>query len=412
MHDFFTMVSTAECRELLRGFTPVGEQTLPLADCHNRILFRQLEAPEDLPLVHRSCMDGYAVQARDLFGAGEGSGAYLQLAGTVHIEQVPDFPVLPGQCAAITTGGTLPEGADAVLMVEHSEDLGGGYIDGLRSLAPGDNVMLAGEDARKGEAVLGPGRRLRIAELGLLAALGITELPVFRRPVAGILSTGDELVPPHETPRPGQVRDVNTLALSCMVREAGAEARVFPAVPDQLEALTAALRAALEQCDLVFMSGGSSVGVRDLSIQALSALPDAAILAHGVAVSPGKPLIVARAMGKPVLGLPGQVASAQVVMLLFGQPLLRHLGGDPEAFSTQRRLLRRAELACNLSSRQGREDYVRVSLEERPGQLPLAWPRLGKSGLLKTLVQAQGLVCVEAQREGLPQGTAVEVWLL
>ncbi len=411
-HGFFEMVSTERCRELLRQFpaTPVQEE--PLQQCHGRVLGREVLASENLPLVNRASMDGYAVQAQDLFGASESSGAYLQLKGTVSVDKAPDFAIAPGECAAITTGGTLPEGADAVLMVEHSEDLGGGYVDGLRSLAPGDNVMFAGEDAAQGRPVLSAGRVLRVPELGLLAALGVQQAPVHRRPVVGILSTGDELVPIEQKPAPGQVRDVNSLALACLAQDAGGDAKTFGQVRDTLDDLAAALKQALAACDLVLISGGSSVGVRDLTTSAVESLPQSQILAHGVAISPGKPTIVAQAGGAPILGLPGQVASAQVIMLVFGQPLVRHLAGDHDAFSGNRRILRQAELAQNLSSRQGREDYVRVRLEERPGQLPLAWPRLGKSGLLKTLIEAHGLLRVEAGREGLAAGASVEVWLL
>lgn len=411
-HGFFEMIGTDRCRELLRQFPATEVLDERLERCHGRVLGREVLAPENLPLVDRSSMDGYAVMAQDLFGASESSGAYLELAGAVAVDKAPDFALQPGQCAAITTGGTLPQGADAVLMVEHAEDLGGGYVDGLRSLAPGENVMFAGEDVKKGEPALPAGRVLRVPEIGLLAALGLEQVPVHRRPVVGIISTGDELVPIAQKPAPGQVRDVNSLALACLVQEAGGEAKRLGQVNDSLDALTMALKQALDHCDLVLVSGGSSVGVRDLTIEAIESLPGSEVLAHGVAISPGKPTIIAHAAGRPILGLPGQVASAQVVMLVFGQPLVRHLGGDPDAFSGNRRILRRAELASNLASRQGREDYVRVRLEERNGEPPLAWPRLGKSGLLKTLIEAHGLVRVEPGREGLPRGAEVEVWLL
>lgn len=411
-HGFFQMISTGECREVLRGFAPVGVRDTPLAQCHGRVLGGDVVAGEDLPRFSRSCMDGYAVHAQDLFGAGESSGAYLEMVGTVAVDKAPDFELFPGQCAAITTGGTLPKGADAVLMIEHSEDLGGGYVEGLRSVAPGDNVMLAGEDAARGAVVFSAGRRLRVPELGLLAALGFAQVPVYRRPEVGVLSTGDELVAVHEEPKPGQVRDVNSVALACLVEEAGGIARPLGRIPDSLEALSNAMHQALESCDMLLVSGGSSIGVRDLTIEAIETLPESEILVHGVAISPGKPTIVARAAGKPILGLPGQVASAQVVMLVFGQPLVRHLAGDDLAFTARHQSVKSAELALNLASRQGREDYVRVRLEERPGRAPLAWPRQGKSGLLRTLVEAHGLVCVPSNLEGLTKGAGVEVWVL
>lgn len=412
LKGFFEIVSVAKCIEVLRGFAPLAGEAAPIDACLDRVLATEVVSSENLPLVNRSCMDGYAVRAEDLFGASESNAPYLQLAGSVHIDSLPEFSIEPGQCAAITTGGTLPEGANAVLMVEHSDDLGAGFIEAQRSLAPGDNVMFAGEDAARGKAVLPAGRRLGVPELGLLAALGIAEVEVARRPVVGVLSTGDELVPLESTPKPGQVRDVNSLALSCLLRQAGATPKSYGLVPDTLEQLTDAMHKALNECDAVLVSGGSSIGVRDLTTTAITSLPDAEILLHGVALSPGKPTIVARAAGKPILGLPGQVASAQVVMLVLGQPLMRHLAGDATAFDENKRCVRPAVLAQNLASKQGREDYVRVRLEHRGEQLPTAWPRLGKSGLLRTLVEADGLVRVPAESEGIAKGAQVEVWLL
>lgn len=408
---FFEVVSRERFEELLRGFPLLETETVPLERCHGRILAQDLAAPEDLPALARSCMDGFAVRARDVFGASGGGPAYLELAGEIAVDRAPDFALSPGTCARIPTGGALPEGADAVVMVEQTHEMSG-TVEVRKSLAPGDNVMLQGEDVQAGGLALEAGRLLRVPEVGLLAALGLLEAPVRRRARVDVLSTGNEVVPVSARPRPGQVRDVNSLALACLAQEAGAEARTRGILPDRLETLRTALLESLDASDCVLLSGGSSVGVRDLTVAALGTLPEAAVLAHGVALSPGKPTILARVGGKPVIGLPGQVASAQVVMLVLVQPFLRHLMGDARAFDRSRRVLRQAELARNLASKPGREDYVRVRLEEREGQPPLAHPLPGKSGLLKTLLQAQGLVAVPADREGLYAGAAVDVWLL
>lgn len=410
-HGFFTVISPAEFRELLQGFAPLPAQTAPLADCLGRCLAEDLAAPEDLPPTDRSCMDGYALRAADTFGASETNPAYLDVRTSLAIDQVPDFTLAQGQAAAIPTGGMLPRGADAVVMIEHTEDLGGGAIEVRGSMAPGQNVMLRGEDVALGQAALAAGTRLRPQEVGLLSALGVTEALVGRRPRAGILSTGDELVPVTATPRPGQIRDVNSLALSGLAAQAGAEAVPLGLVPDDIDSLTDALGDAVARCDCVFVSGGSSVGVRDLTVEALSRI-GAEVLAHGVALSPGKPTILADAGGVPVFGLPGQVTSAQVVMLVFGMPLLARLAGDAAAFDETRRPARRAELVANLASNKGREDYVRVRLEPRQGQLPLARPVTGKSGLLRTMLLAHGLVRIDARSEGLDKGTEIDVWLM
>ena len=408
---FFEVVSRERFEELLRGFPLLETETVPLERCHGRILAQDLAAPEDLPALARSCMDGFAVRARDVFGASGGGSAYLELAGEIAVDRAPDFALSPGTCARIPTGGALPEGADAVVMVEQTHEMSG-TVEVRKSLAPGDNVMLQGEDVLAGGLALEAGRLLRVPEVGLLAALGLLEAPVRRRARVDVLSTGNEVVPVSARPKPGQVRDVNSLALACLAQEAGAEARTRGILPDRLETLRTALLESLDASDCVLLSGGSSVGVRDLTVAALETLPEAAVLAHGVALSPGKPTILARVGGKPVIGLPGQVASAQVVMLVLVQPFLRHLMGDASAFDRSRRVLRPAELARNLASKPGREDYVRVRLEEREGRPPLAHPLPGKSGLLKTLLQAQGLVAVPADREGLYAGAAVDVWLL
>ncbi len=405
---FFKVLSPGQFADLLRGFAPLAPETAPLDALLGRALAADVAAREDLPLVDRSCMDGFAVRARDVFGASEANPGYLELVAELPIDRQPDFTLEPGQCAGIVTGGTLPQGADAVVMVEHTADLGAGTIEFRKSAAPADNVMLRGEDAEAGQTALGAGTVLRPQEIGLLAALGHETAPVHARPRVGILSTGDELVPVAQTPRPGQVRDVNTHTLAALCRAAGAVPTAYGLVPDQEQALREALHRAVAENDVVLVSGGSSIGLRDLTQDAITSLPDSEILAHGVAISPGKPTILARVGQKPVFGLPGQVTSAQVVMLVFGQPLLKHLAGYRQAFDTTRRRTTTARLTRNVHSKPGREDYVRVRLDEDGNATPI----LGKSGLLRTLLQAQGLLPIAADSEGIEAGADVTVWLL
>jgi len=404
---FFRAVSTAEFRDLLRTFAPLGSETVALDEAGGRFLAAGIVAAENLPAAARAAMDGYAVRAAEVFGATESNPGYLDLAMDVPIGVLPEKPLPPGHCARIVTGALLPDGADAVVMVEYTEDLGAGAIEIRRSLAPGDNMLFAGEDAAQGDVVLAAGARLRPQEIGILAALGHAGVMVGRRPRTAILSTGDELVPVAATPRPGQIRDVNTHALSAMLRAAGAVPHAFPLVADDLPGIQAALAEATANFDLTLLSGGSSVGARDFTLDALRNL-GATILAHGVAISPGKPTILASVDGKPCIGLPGQVTSAQIVLNVFGIPLVERLAGDPEALDRTPRTFP-AVLARNIASRQGREDHVRVRLETRPGQPPLAHPVLGKSGLLKTLLLADGLVTIPADREGLPGGVEIAV---
>ncbi|MBU1003447.1 MAG: molybdopterin molybdotransferase MoeA [Proteobacteria bacterium] len=404
---FFQVKSPAEFVGLLQDFPVLEVETVALALAHGRVLAADAVAPHDLPLVNRSCMDGFAVSARDAFGASEANPAYLDKVGDLSIDEPVDLVLEPGQCVGIVTGGTLPLGADAVVMVEHTGDLGAGTIEIRKSSAPGDNVMLRGEDAVAGTTALPAGTVLRPQEIGLLAALGFAEIAVYCRPRCGIISTGDELVPVTETPRPGQVRDVNSHALAALINAAGGTPSLYGLIPDREEELIVAVAQAVDENDVVFISGGSSVGLRDLTQTAIQALPDSEVLAHGVAVSPGKPTILARVGAKAVWGLPGQVTSAQVVMLVFGCPFLRHVQGEPQAFSPARRRTIATRLARNLHSKPGREDYVRVRLEADQ-----AHPVLGKSGLLRTMILADGLVCIPADSEGLEAGAVVQVWLL
>lgn len=461
--DFLNVLSVEEIVNRLLAFPPLGmrEYTLdslagtfgtPSKDSisetrelfasdaffsNGSVLAQDIISPETLPPANRSGMDGYAVQAEDLFGASENNPVWLDCVGDIAIDRPADFTLQPGQCASIVTGGHLPEGANAVIMIEHTRPFGAGVIEMRRSVAPGEDVMQKGDDARAGTVALHTGTLLRPQEIGLLAALGITRVPVFRRPEVAILSTGDELVSPHATPRPGQIRDVNSLALSAMTSRI-ASVSGYGIVPDNAPALAAVLRSALagkngQPADVVFLSGGSSIGVRDLTLDVLQSLENAEIFCHGAALSPGKPLILARCGTSVIWGLPGQVTSAQVVMFILGLPFLRHLSGysfrqlseempfrsdddrnrTSHAFDQSRWPSVQAVLTRNIASRQGREDYIRVRLESptHTDERLRAVPVPGLSGLLRTLIDAQGVVRIPARLEGLEAGTPVNVLL-
>jgi molybdopterin molybdotransferase len=409
MQNFFQVISVQEFIHKLKEFSPVGTEELPLDQAFGRVLAQDIVARENLPLVHRSCMDGYALMARDTFGASESNPAYLEVIGEVHIEKIPDFALEPGQCARIVTGGTLPERADSVIMVEHTQDLGAGTIEIRKSVAPHENVMLKGEDFRVHDLALSSGIFINFKQVGILAALGVANVQVYQRVKVGIISTGDELVPVHKVPAPGQVRDVNSYTLAELVNKAGGKFKLYGIVQDKLGAITAALETALQENDVVLISGGSSIGIRDLTVQSLESIQGVEILAHGVAISPGKPTILARKENKAIWGLPGQVASAQIVMLVLVLPFLTHLAGKKNSFDEKDKVFVQAELARNIASKYGREDYVRVRLEDSGGKLK-AIPIMGKSGLLKTIVQADGLLKIPDNLEGLEKGTEVKVW--
>ncbi|MEW6192432.1 MAG: gephyrin-like molybdotransferase Glp [Bacillota bacterium] len=399
----FVTLTVAEAKQRLReALKPFPAEEAALPEALGRVLAAEVRAAEDVPGFDRATMDGFAVRAADTFGASEGLPAYLRVAGEVLMGRAPDGPLLPGEAWRIPTGGMLPEGADAVVMVEHTEEAGDA-VAVLRPVAPEENVVRRGDDVRAGQVVLQAGKRLRPHDIGLLAACGVTRVPVRRRPVVGIIGTGDEVVAAEAVPGPGQVRDVNTPALAAAVKAAGGDPRVFGLVPDELPVLREVLARAVAESELVLLSGGSSVGTRDLTLEAVSSLPGALVLFHGLAVKPGKPTVGAVADGKAVFGLPGHPVSALVVFEFLVRPLL-----EPER-STRPPV--RVRLGRSLRSAPGREDYVRVALRIENGEL-VAEPVLGKSGLIATLARADGLVRLRLDAEGAAAGEMVEYFPL
>ncbi len=407
MKPFFQVQSLEQVLAYARQVKPLVSEEVPLDQALGRTLAADFAAPHDLPGFTRACMDGFAVVSADTFGASEALPAYLALAGEVRMGRSPDFALAPGQCGRIMTGGELPPGADAVVMVEHTSYLDGATVEVTRPAAPGSHVLGPTDDAEAGRVLLPVGRRLRPQDLGLMAALGRERVEVVRRPQVGIISTGDEVVPVASTPRPGQVRDVNTHTLAAAVSAAGGLPRALGLVADDEAALKAAVEDTLAHDDLTLLSGGSSVGARDLTVQVFTSMPGSELLVHGVAVAPGKPFIWVRAGSKNLLGLPGQVASCLVAYYVLVEPVIeRLLGREPMPFTRFGRA--KAMLTRNLPSVHGREEYLRVRLLAKDGQAQ-AEPVFGKSGLLRTLVEGDGLVRVERDREGIKAGAEVTV---
>ncbi len=407
---FFQAVTPDEARAALADFPPVGTERVRVADAAGRVLAEDIVAPADLPHFDRANMDGYAVRAADTFGASDGVPAYLRLVGTIAMGATARRPLAKGQAARISTGGMLPPGADAVVMIEHTDEVGDGRVEVHRAVSPWQHVVRVGDDVRRGDAIFGRGRRLRPHDLGALTGIGITRVVVHRRPRIALIATGDEIVPPDRRPRPGQIRNVNQPSLRAMIADAGGVPRDLGLVPDRPERLRATLGRALKAADCAMISGGSSVGAKDMTLDVIASFPDSATLFHGIQVAPGKPTILARAKGKPVLGLPGHPVSALVIFSRFGAPLVRLLGGEraPSAFADAR--VAHAALAENVASEIGREDWVRVTLERRDGDL-VARPVRGKSAQIMSLVRADGMVRVPLTDEGIEAGTRVEVVL-
>lgn len=445
-------------RKFAAAFQPtVRRERMAVIDALGRVLAADLTAPHDLPSFPRSTVDGYAVAAQDTYGASASLPAYLEVVGEVPMGQAAAVALDEGQCAIVHTGGMIPADADAVVMVEHTQRIGQSEgkkgdegnqrgagadqttnppisqftfspytIEVYRPVAVGQNVIQVGEDVRRGEVVLTAGHVIRPQDIGGLLALGFVTIDVAVRPRVAILSQGDEVVPPDQEPGPGQVRDINSHTLAALARQAGAEALTYPIVPDRLEALQAAATQALAEADMLVMSAGSSVSVRDMTAQVIAGLGQPGILVHGVSTKPGKPTILAVCDGKPVFGLPGNPVSAMVIFDLFVTPAIRRLLGAAEP----RKNLIPARLARNLASVTGRADFVQVRLELRPRHdfssekshvsqpTPSdpdaelwAVPVLGKSNLIYTLIRSEGVVRIPLDSGGIAQGEWVMVEL-
>lgn len=405
--ELFHVLTPDEALHRLLSRLPSSLQTeiVPLDEAYDRVLAERLLAPGPLPSFRRSTMDGFAVRAADTFGASEALPAYLTVTGEVLMGRAPEQEVAPTCAVRISTGGMLPAGADAVVMVEQTQEVGAGMIEVLRAAAPGENVIQVGEDVAESDELLESGHRLRPQDIGGLAALGIVRVPVARRLRVGIIAGGDEVVPAEAEPGPGQIRDVNTHTISGLVRCSGHVPVPYGICPDVLESQLETARRAWSECDVVVLSAGSSVSTRDLTAEVIASLGQPGVLAHGVALRPGKPTILAAAGGKPVFGLPGNPVSCMVTFDLFVAPVLAHLSGAaPQARSTQARLTK------NIPSTTGRLDYVQVRLEERGGEL-WAEPVFGKSNLIYTLVRSDGMVKVELDQGGLLAGELASVVL-
>jgi molybdopterin molybdotransferase len=402
--EFFAVRTVGEA---LAGFRPARRtavETVALAQAHGRVPAEPVHAPHDLPGFARSTVDGYAVRAADTYGASEGLPSYLEVTGAVAMGRAPEGAVAPGTAVAMPTGGVIPEGADAVVMVEHTQEAMAGTIEVVRPAAPGDGLVRADEDAAEGTELVLAGRALRAQDLGLLAAAGVTEVRVHARPRVAIVSTGDEVVDPATAKLgAGQVRDASAVALAALVRDAGGEPDLRGIVPDDHDALAAVLRDAVQGSDVVVVSAGSSVGARDETAAVVAGLGKPGIWAHGIALRPGKPTLLADCGGVPVIGLPGNPRSALVVFRLVGMPVVRLVGGvthPPAEAST------RARLERDVPSAAGRLDIVQVAVRDG-----VASPLFGASALLSILSAADGYIVVADEATGLQGGTEVDVTL-
>jgi molybdopterin molybdotransferase len=414
MSEFFNVLPPDEARQLMFEHLkrPVEAEEVPSEQALGRVTAAAITAPHSLPSFRRSSMDGYAVRAEDTFGASESLPAFLQVVGEVPMGRAATVELERGEAALVHTGGMIPASADAVVQVEHTQQMGEltdfpYEIEVFKAVGVGQNVLQVGEDVEDGSEILPAGHLIRAQDIGGLLGLGITRVAVARRPRVAVLATGDEVVPAERAPGPGQIRDINSYTVGAQIRQAGGIAVIGGIVPDNMEALRRRAADALAESDMLVMSAGSSVSIRDVTVDVIDGLGQPGVLVHGVATRPGKPTIVGVVDNKPVIGLPGNPVSAMVQFDMFGTPAIYYLQG---LHQRPRRSTLWARLAQNLASESGREDYVPARLIDGEEGLR-AVPVFGKSNLIYTLVQADGLIKIPLNAGGIEAGEWVEVRL-
>lgn len=410
MPEYLKLKSLAEAKKLfwdnLSQLHPVEEEIESRTGL-DRVTAVDVCSAEFLPAFTRSTVDGFAVLASSTHGASEALPVYLNLVGEVPMGMESNIKIDGEQTAVIHTGGMLPQGADAVVMMEQTQTTADKVIEILKPVSAGENIVLKGEDVQPGDVVIPAGTPIRPAEIGGLLALGITRVKVARKPLVAILSSGDEVIPPENTPAIGQVRDINSDALASLVFESGGLPQVYPIMPDDAEQIAAVISQAYQSSDLVVVTAGSSASTRDMTAEVLDSLGKPGVLVHGINVKPGKPTILAVADGKPLIGLPGNPVSALVIAHLILKPLIHKMVG---LIHHRVQPVINATLAVNLPSLAGRDDYYPVRLFRRPDHC-IADPIFYKSNLIFSLVRADGLVHIPPDKTGVPAGETVEVIL-
>lgn len=409
--EFSHCISLSGALQLVLSHLPetvVRTETLPLTECLGRTVAVDIVAKDDLPPFSRSTVDGFAVRSVDTFGAAEGVPVLLNLIGEVLMGQQTDLSVQSGQAVAMPTGGMLPQGADAIVMVEYTENPDEHSLLVLKAVAPGENVIARGEDFKINSVILRRGQMISPQVIGALAACGYSSVSVRKKPEVAIISTGDEVVDVGEVIAGSQIRDINSYVLAAMLEQAGCTVRRCGIVPDSYEALKAAMNEALTRSQMVLISGGSSVGTRDHTVRVIQSFEQASVFLHGIAVKPGKPTIFGIVGDVPVFGLPGHPVSAMTICHALVKPAVAALLGH-EQLEPKNRII--ARITRNVASAPGRDDFIRVRLLRRDGGY-WAEPIFGKSGLISTYLEADGIVHIGDMKSGLYGEDWVEVELV
>ncbi len=410
MAEFLKLVPTDQALQILLSNldVTVNAERVPTIAALGRVTAAAIRAPIPLPSFPRSTVDGFAVRAADTFGASESLPAYLRLIGEINMGKAPNFDINQGEAGSIHTGGMLPESSNAVVMLEYTQSVGKDTIEIYRPVAFGENIIKVGEDVQVGEEAIQSGIRIRPSEIGGMAAEGILDVTVAKKPLVAILSSGDEVVAPEEDIKPGQVRDINSYTLSALLEHTGATPKNYGVLPDQYDQLVATASRAIAECDMLVITAGSSASERDLTARVINQLGTPGVLVHGVNIKPGKPTILAVCDHKPVIGLPGNPVSALVIASLFVIPVVETLLGLTSVGLRKKFL---AKLSTNIPSQAGREDWVAACLVSAQEGYRVD-PIFSKSNLIFSLVRANCMIRVPPDATGLTAGDLVEVHVL
>lgn len=405
--DLFNVLTVKDTSKLIDdNFNyELKSEFVTLPEATGRILKYDITAKENVPDFRRSTVDGYAVYSRDVFGASESIQSILDLKGEILMGQKAEGEIsISGQCYYVPTGGMIPNGADSVIMIEYTEKLDDTTILTSKATSPGENVIEIGEDIKKDEIVIKKGTRLRAYEIGVLASLGFYEVEVYKKPVIGIISTGDEVVHPSQPIKTGQIRDINTYLLNSLVEDKGCIPVRYGLIKDEYELLKMTLEKAVSECDIVLISGGSSVGKKDNTVKIIEDLEDGVLLVHGISVKPGKPTIIGKSKGKIIFGLPGHPLACAVIFQVMVKYYIEKITEHKEKVYPIM-----CKFKLNYHKAKGREEYLPVTIEEKSEEL-IASPVFGKSGLITSFSKAYGFVRIERNEEGIKEGQIVKVY--
>lgn len=410
MKGFFQVQTPEQLLQKIERFKPLSTEKIPIEESLHRVLAEEVISSVNIPGFPRSTVDGFALKAKDTYGASEKNPVMLKVVGEIPMAVVSEIEIKDGEAIKVATGGVVPKGADAVEMIEYTEWIEPQTLFVTKPITPMENVIQIGEDVKAGDVLLQRGHFIRPQEVGLMAGIGKMDVRVYLKPRVGLISSGDEIVPIEKDPAPGEIRDINRYTITSMIKEMEGIPIFFGIARDRFDDLKEKIEKGLKETDFVVITGGSSVGTLDLTGEVLRSFPKTEIHAKGISIRPGKPTILAEIEGKPLLGLPGHPVSAMVIFYLFGKPILRVLSGLSREWILNSPKVK-ARAGRPIPSIVGREDYVRVKLEEKDGTY-WAQPIFGKSGAIAHLASANGLLKIGIHDEGIEEGEEAEVFLI